>query len=82
MTCPPRGRIGARTRSRKKLENHAATVALYFMHYNFARIHRTLRITPAMAAGVSDHVWGLEEIIGLLDAADKKSGLIRVGSSK
>ncbi len=41
--------------------------------YNFARIHRTLRVTLAMAAGVSDHVWGLEEIVGLLDAADKKA---------
>ena len=57
----------------KKLENHAAAVALHFMHYNFARIHRTLRITPAMAAGVASHVWGLEEIVGLLDAADKKA---------
>jgi hypothetical protein len=37
-------------------------VALHFIHYNFARIHKTLRITPAMAAGVSDHVWSLEEI--------------------
>ena len=36
------------------------------MHYNFARVHQTLRITPAMAAGVSDHVWSLEEIVGLL----------------
>ena len=57
----------------KKLEDHAASVALYFMHYNFARIHRALRITPATAAGVADHVWGLEEIVGLLDAADKKA---------
>jgi IS1 family transposase len=51
----------------KKLDNHKAALALYFMHYNFARIHKTLRVTPAMEAGVSDHVWGLEEIIGLLD---------------
>ena len=57
----------------KKLENHAAAVALHFMHYNFARIHRTLRITPAMAAGVASHVWSLEEIVRLLDAADKKA---------
>ena len=57
----------------KKLENHAAAVALHFMHYNFARIHRTLGITPAMAAGVVSHVWGLEKIVGLLDAADKKA---------
>ena len=51
----------------KKLENHEAAVALHFMHYNFARIHMSLRITPAMAAGVSDHVWSLEEIVGLWD---------------
>jgi hypothetical protein len=46
----------------KKAENHAAAVAIHFIHYNFARIHKTLRITPAMAAGLSDHVWSLEEI--------------------
>lgn len=51
----------------KKVENHAHAVALYFLHYNFARIHGTLRVTPAMAAGVSDHVWSLEEIVALLD---------------
>lgn len=51
----------------KKAENHAHAVALYFMHYNFARIHGTLRVTPAMAAGLSDHVWSLSEIVGLLD---------------
>jgi IS1 family transposase len=52
----------------KKLENHAAMVALYFMYYNFGRIHQTLRVTPAMEAGVANHVWTIEEIIGLLDA--------------
>jgi hypothetical protein len=50
----------------KKLKNHLATVAVYFMYYNFGRIHQTLRITPAMEAGVSDHVWSYDEIIGLL----------------
>jgi IS1 family transposase len=50
----------------KKLENHEAAVALHFMHYNFCRIHQTLRVTPAMQAGVSDHVWSLEELIGLI----------------
>jgi hypothetical protein len=49
----------------KKVENHKASVALYFMFYNFGRIHTTLRVTPAMEAGVSDHVWTLEEIAGL-----------------
>lgn len=50
----------------KKVENHAAAIAIYFMHYNFARIHQTLRVTPAMAAGVSDHVWEIEEMVALL----------------
>lgn len=49
----------------KKVENHAPAVALYFMHYNFARIHKTLKVTPAMEAGVSDHLWSLEDIVGL-----------------
>ena len=56
----------------KKIENHAAAVALFYMYYNFGRIHQTLRITPAMAAGVSDHVWDIEEIVGLLP--EPKSG--------
>jgi IS1 family transposase len=51
----------------KKVDNHKAAVALHFMHYNFARIHQTLRVTPAMEAGVADHVWSVEEIVGLLD---------------
>jgi IS1 family transposase len=51
----------------KKLENLGHAVALHFMYYNFCRIHQSLRITPAMAAGVTDHVWELEEIIELID---------------
>ena len=50
----------------KKIENHMAAISLHYMHYNFCRIHQTLRITPAMAAGVSDHVWSLDEVIALL----------------
>jgi IS1 family transposase len=50
----------------KKVENHEAAIALHYMYYNFARIHQTLRVTPAMEAGVSDHVWTLEEIVGLI----------------
>lgn len=57
----------------KKLENHIAAIALHFMHYNFARIHKTLRVTPAMAAGLAAHPWTIEEIVGLLDAAAKKA---------
>jgi hypothetical protein len=51
----------------KKVENLAAAIALHFMYYNFARIHQTLRVTPAMEAGISDHVWSLEEIAKLAD---------------
>jgi IS1 family transposase len=51
----------------KKAENHAHAVALHFMFYNFAKIHQTLRVTPAMEAGVSDHVWEIAEIVALLD---------------
>ena len=50
----------------KKIENLEHSVALHFMYYNFARIHKTLRVTPAMEAGMADHVWTLEEIIGLV----------------
>jgi len=49
----------------KKVENHAWVVSLHLMHYNFARIHKTLRVTPAMEAGVADHVWSMEEIEAL-----------------
>lgn len=51
----------------KKVEMHAHSIALHFMHYNFAEIHQTLRVTPAMESGISDHVWSLEELVGLLD---------------
>jgi IS1 family transposase len=51
----------------KKVDNHMASVALHFAHYNFCRVHGTLRVTPAMEAGLSDHIWSLEELIGLLD---------------
>jgi len=51
----------------KKIDNLRHAVALHFMHYNFARIHKTLRVTPAMEAGISDHVWSIEEIVGLLE---------------
>lgn len=55
----------------KKIENHAAAVSLHFMHYNFCRVHKTLGTTPAVAAGVADHVWKLSEIIALLDDAER-----------
>lgn len=50
----------------KKVENHIHSVAMYVMFYNFCRIHKTLRATPAMVAGISDHVWSIEELVGLL----------------
>jgi IS1 family transposase len=50
----------------KKFENHAHQIALYFFHYNFCRVHKTLRVTPAMEAGLTNHVWTLEELCGLL----------------
>ncbi len=50
----------------KKFENHAHQVALYFMHYNYCRVHSSLRVTPAMEAGLTDHVWTLAELCGLL----------------
>lgn len=50
----------------KKVENHAAAIALYSMYYNFGRMHQTLRVTPAVEAGVDNHVWSVEAIVGLL----------------
>ena len=50
----------------KKVENHGHAIALYFMYYNFCRVHQTLRVTPAMEAGLTDHVWSVEEMVGLL----------------
>jgi IS1 family transposase len=50
----------------KKLDNHGHAVAVYFMYYNFCRIHQTLRVTPAMEAGLTDHVWEMDELVGLL----------------
>jgi hypothetical protein len=50
----------------KKLENHEAAIALHYMHYNYCRIHSTLRITPAMEAGLAGHVWSIQELVELL----------------
>jgi hypothetical protein len=50
----------------KKLDNHIAAIALHDMHYNFCRVHQTLRVTPAMEAGIADHVWSIKEIVALL----------------
>jgi hypothetical protein len=52
----------------KKIENHAYHVALHYMHYNFCRIHKTLRVTPAMEAGITDHVWTIEETLAAVES--------------
>jgi hypothetical protein len=51
----------------KKVENHAHAIAIYFMHYNFVRIHTTLRVTPAMAAGVSKTLWSMMDVVRVVD---------------
>ncbi len=50
----------------KKVDNHRHSVALHYMYYNFCRVHQTLRVTPAMQAGISDHIWSLDELVSLL----------------
>ena len=54
----------------KKVENHAYAVALHCVFYNFVRIHKMLRVTPAMAAGITDRLWSMEDVVGLLDARE------------
>ena len=54
----------------KKVENHAYAVALHFMYYNFVKLHGKLRMSPAMAAGVSDRLWEIGDIVELVEAAD------------
>jgi len=55
----------------KKLENHAHSLALYFFYYNFCRIHKSLRVTPAMAAGVSDTLMSMSDLVRLTDAMEE-----------
>jgi IS1 family transposase len=50
----------------KKIENHIASIAIHYMHYNFCRIHQSLRVTPAMAAGVTDKLWSMNDLVGLI----------------
>jgi hypothetical protein len=54
----------------RKIQNHAAAVALNYFAYNFIKIHRSLRVTPAMAAGVTDRLWSVSDLIGLLEAEE------------
>jgi hypothetical protein len=51
----------------KKVENHAAAIALHTMYYNFVRVHQTLRVTPAMVAGVTDKLWEVSDIVAMLE---------------
>lgn len=52
----------------KKLANHEAAIALHYMQYNFCRVHSKLRVTPAMEAGLTNYVWTMEQLVGLLEA--------------
>jgi len=56
----------------KKVENHALNVALFATYYNFVRIHKTLRVTPAMAAGVTGNLWEIGDIVALIEAEEAK----------
>ncbi len=59
----------------KKIENHIHAIALFAFHYNFCKIHKTLRVTPAMEAGLTDHVWELDELVELLEEKEKGEGI-------
>jgi hypothetical protein len=61
----------------KKIENHGHSLAMYFLYYNFVRIHKTLKMSPAMAAGVTNKLWNVEDILGLLDARDERRQIMR-----
>lgn len=56
----------------KKVENHCHSLALYFLYYNFVRLHKTLKVSPAIAAGVADRLWNVEDIVALIDARDAR----------
>ena len=58
----------------KKLENHYHALALYFVFYNFVKMHKTLKATPALVAGVADKLWTMEDIVALIDADAPKAG--------
>jgi IS1 family transposase len=64
----------------KRVENHCHQLALYFVFYNFVRIHRTLRTSPAMAAGISDRLWSMEDVVALIDRREAiRTGMLLVG---
>src|SRR2546427_2339347 len=60
----------------KKIENHEHALAIYFMHYNFVRIHQTLRCSPAMEAGVTDRLWSIEDMAALVEASEESASAV------
>jgi IS1 family transposase len=62
----------------KKVANHEAAIALHFMYYNFCRVHKTLRVTPAMEAGLADHIWEIEELVALMARTSILDGLKQI----
>jgi len=65
---------GLRNAFSKKLENHIHALSIYFMHYNFVRIHQTLRCTPTMEAKVTDRLWAVEDMVALVDQWEANRG--------
>ncbi len=60
----------------KKVENHRHMLAIYFMYYNYCRVHQTIRVTPAMEAGIADHVWTIEDLVKLMESRSILDGLL------
>jgi hypothetical protein len=58
----------------RKVENHVHALSIYFMHYNFVRIHQMLRVSPAMQAGVTDQLWSMDDVVAMIDAAAPQPG--------
>src|SRR6266446_4656518 len=58
----------------KKFDNHCHALALYFVWYNFVKLHKAHKLTPAMAAGITDKLWSVEDIVSLVEASEPKSG--------
>jgi hypothetical protein len=63
----------------KKLANHEHMLAIYFMYYNFCRVHQTLRVTPAMETGIADHVWSVAELVRRMEPKSILDGLKQIG---
>jgi len=63
----------------EKLANHEHMLAIYFMYYNFCRVHQTLRVTPAMETGIADHVWSVAELVRRMEPKSILDGLKQIG---